>query len=158
MESKIIKSDFNGLNNLVKALSDTRVVQVGVMGKKAMRKGKDATATNAELGAIHEFGSQTKGIPARSWLRMPLHQQTEQIIGDTAAGSMELAKAGNKIGILKVLGIACENAIQRAFGSHGFGGWAPDKPATIKQKKSSAPLIDTGQLRRSVSSRVVNAS
>lgn len=151
--SKIITSDFNGLNLLVKALSNKRVVKVGIMGRKTTRK-TDQDVTNAELGAIHEFGSYSKNIPARSWLRMPIHKEADTIARNAGHGAEEMAKQGNMNGILKRLGIACEAAISRAFASQGYGSWKPDKPATIRRKGSSAPLIDKGELRRAVSSTV----
>ena len=35
------------------------------------------------------------------------------------------------------------------------GSFTPNKPATIKRKGSSRPLIDTGHLRQSITSKVV---
>ena len=153
MESKIIKADFNGLNALVKALGDGRVVKVGILGRKVSRK-DSGELTNAELGAIHEFGSFTKRIPARSFLRMPIHQESKRIAIEAGKGSKSMVEKGNMVGVLKNIGIACEAAIQRAFASMGFGQWKPDKPATIRRKGSASPLIDTAQLRRSISSAV----
>lgn len=150
--SKIIKDDFNGLNQIVKALSDGSVVRVGIMGRKTSRN--EATVTNAELGAIHEFGSKSKNIPARSWLRMPIHKESDQIAKSAAKASKQMAKDGNMRGVLVNIGIACEAAIQRAFDTRGFGTWKPDRKATIRRKRSDAPLIDSGAFRRSVTSMV----
>lgn len=129
------------------------VVKVGVLGRKTNRK-QDGAITNAELGAIQEFGSYSNNIPARSWLRMPIHKESETIARDAGRGAKDMVKQGNMVGVLKRLGIACEAAIQRAFASQGYGSWRPNKPATIRRKGSASPLIDKGELRRSVSSTV----
>ncbi len=152
--TKIIKSDFGGLNVLVKALGDGRVVRVGMLGRKANRKDGGNKVTNAELGAIHEFGSFSNNIPARSWLRMPIHKESDKIAKEAGKASDKMVKDGNMLGILKNIGVACEAAIQRAFASTGFGQWRPDKPATIRRKGSDSPLIDTGEFRRAVTSQV----
>lgn len=148
--NKIVRSNFDGLNKLVKALSDKHVVKVGILGRKTNRK-EGADITNAELGAIHEFGSYSNNIPSRSWLRMPIHKEADKIARDAAHAGKELAKTGNMLGVLKLIGVGCVAAIARGFSSHGFGEWKPDKPATIKRKGSSAPLIDRGELARSPS-------
>lgn len=147
--SRIIRANFNGLNALVKALGDGRVVKVGILGRKVSRE-DSGELTNAELGAIHEFGSFSKKIPARSFLRMPIHQQSDVIAKEAGAGSKEMVEQGNMVGVLKRIGVACKAAILRAFDSSGFGQWKPDKPATIRRKGSATPLIDTSQLRRSI--------
>lgn len=147
--SKIIRKNFNGLNSLVKALGDGRVVKVGILGRKAGRK-DSGDLTNAELGAIHEFGSFSKKIPSRSFLRMPIHQNAEIIAREAGKGSAALVEKGDMVKVLEQIGLACKVAILRAFDSAGFGQWKPDKPATIRRKKSATPLIDSSQLRRSI--------
>jgi len=55
------------------------------------------------------------------------------------------------------LGIVCEAAIQEAFATRGFGLWAPLSRMTISRKGHDMILRQTGQLARSISSRVENA-
>lgn len=166
MESRIIKSDFAPLNKFISGLGGNHIVKVGIFGNKTgrneveheggksrMKKAK-ASQTNAELGALHEFGSFTKHIPPRSFLRMPLHQKSNDILAETKKGAEKLLASGDMVAILKRLGFACENAIQRAFASRGFGFWKENAPSTIRRKGSSAPLIDSEQLRKSIASKV----
>lgn len=140
------------------------VTQVGILGDKAARFNTDqktgtaATSeslTNAELGLIQERGSISRHIPARSFLQMPLFLKLDKNLSSLK----KLILRGIEVGDLRIayrdLGILAENIVQQAFGSGGFGHWLPNKPSTIARKKSSQPLIDTGQLRRSISSRVV---
>lgn len=149
-----IKYDLSKLQTFVKGLDDKHQVQVGVFGTKSSRK-DSSTLTNAEIGAIQEFGSFTRGIAPRSFLRMPIHTQTDQILKQVQPGAKELIAQGKMVMLLKRLGIACENVIQAAFASRGFGTWKANAPSTIKRKGSDSPLIDTAQLRRSIASRVV---
>lgn len=149
-----VRYDLGHLQAFVKSLDDKRQVQVGIFGGKSKRN-QSGAVTNAELGAIHEFGSFSQKIPARSFLRMPIMTKTGQIVKETAPSARGMVKNNSLVKTLKVLGISCENAVQQAFASRGFGSWKPDAPATAKRKKSDAPLIDTGQLRRAIASRVV---
>jgi hypothetical protein len=58
----------------------------------------------------------------------------------------------NPINGLSKLGVAYEGEMKNTF---LVGQFTPNKPATIKRKGSSRPLIDTGHLRQSIISKVV---
>lgn len=83
------------LTDLMEALDQKYSIKVGIIGEAAAKKHKDSGLTNAELGAVHEFGctinvtpkmraflhsidihlkpeTNTVVIPTRSFLRMPL--------------------------------------------------------------------------------------
>jgi phage gpG-like protein len=150
------KHNFEGLNKLVRAISGPMVVEIGILGKKSVRE-DGGSNDNAYIGAIHELGSYEKKpvIPARSFLLMPLFHKAEQIKKQTAIGAEKLLAKGDTMGLLRHLGTAAVRAILEAFATRGFGTWAPNTPGTIKHKKhGDSPLIDTGQLRRSISFRV----
>lgn len=89
------KQTIQALVNLMKDLDQKYSIRVGIIGEKAAEKHPDSGLTNAELGAIHEFGAtinvteKMRGylhkigihlkkdttsivIPTRSFLRMPL--------------------------------------------------------------------------------------
>lgn len=152
--------NLNKLNAFVRGLDKKYVTEVGVFADHNNRasKGKSKQSmTNAEIGAIHEFGSFSRHIPMRSFLRMPINMKSDQIVQQASRGYAELIRQGKLVLVMKRLGIAAENAIQQAFASRGFGTWKEDKPATVRRKGSSAPLIDTAQLRRAIASRVVPA-
>lgn len=152
MTSKFVRSDFKGLNNFVSGISRRAQVKVGIFGNKTTRK--EGQLTNSEIGAIHEFGSFSRGIPPRSFLRLPVSMKSEQIVEDASKGAIAKLADGDNVGILRTFGFACVKAIQEAFSTAGFGSWAPNAPSTIRRKGSSAPLIDTAQLRRSITSKV----
>jgi len=171
-QSANLKYDFTGLNKFVKSIDTAGqyVVKVGIFGNKNARGAASPTPsktggtrkvfkvptvmTNAEVGLLHEVGSPTQRIPQRSFLRMPLQVKTKEILADASKGAPELLAKGQMKTVLKRLGIACEKWIQMAFATGGFGQWKANAPLTVAIKGSAAPLIDTAQLRRSISSQV----
>jgi hypothetical protein len=56
---------------------------------------------------------------------------------------------------VKLLGVMGEETVQEAFATGGFGQWPALRPRTIQRKGSSRILIDSAQLRKAVTSRVV---
>jgi hypothetical protein len=147
--------DLSVLDGLVKSLGKDTYVKVGVLGDKTTRD-DGGNLTNAAIGVIQEFGSVTNNIPARSFLRMPLESHAEQILSFVGSKKVSsLLLAGKPAEALKLVGLYAEAWVHSAFASRGFGSWAPNAPLTVRRKKSSAPLIDTRQLERSISSEVV---
>lgn len=112
------------LRNLMDDLGERYSIRVGIIGQQAAQKHPDTDLTNAELGAIHEFGAsmtpteKQKGyfwfrwgihksnkeinIPARSFLRVPLlsKQGQERILNKVvlSAKDQELNKAIADVG------------------------------------------------------------
>lgn len=138
--------------------------KVGIIGDKAkVKRAADSgeVLTNAQIGFIQEFGRlQGKPkIPARSFLVMPLKLYLDEFLqkrkGMTRQEFEKAVRSGKADKFIKKLGIVAEEVIQTAFETEGFGNWAPNSPATVAKKGSDKPLIDTGELRRSISSEVV---
>lgn len=147
--------DIDKLLSFQKQLDQKYISEVGVLGSKTNRTGENKNnLSNADIGLLHEKGSVSKRIPARSWLEMPLTVKSKElmVVAKTLIDNMT---ANNIVKSYRILGIKAEEIIQRAFSSRGFGQWVPNSPVTIRRKKSDMPLIDTAQLRKSVSSRVV---
>ncbi len=113
--------------------------------------------TNAQIGAIHEFGSVNHSIPERSILRMPILSRLSDELKKTPLKDWEdyLIKFGLK-GLLRAIGQSAVGVIQDAFHTGGFGRWAKLKPATVKRKGSTEILVETTQLRRSITFAVVD--
>lgn len=146
--------DLSGLEKLEKSLPKGMVTKIGVLSEDNSRQ-NSGTMGNAEIGLIHELGSFTKNIPARSWLIMPLTEKKKVL--EDFLGSQRVARLmedGDFEQILTLLGLKAEEVINDAFTTGGFGKWAANSAATVKKKGSSRPLVDQGQLRRAVSSEV----
>ena len=143
-----------GLNRIIRTLNkdlDGVVVKVGVQAKdKAVRRGKGGSIRNTDqplavIAAIHEFG--LGGMPQRSFLRsaydenLPVIDKMIQRVANGAIFGFGTNAALNQ------LGNVVQGMIQRKIVD---GPFKPNAPATIKRKKSSRPLIDTGHLRQSI--------
>jgi hypothetical protein len=169
--------DTDKLESIQTALSEMFMTRVGILGNKTSRtnavqitsgkrKGEfkagktESHMTNAEIGLLMERGRLSEPrIPARSFLEMPLVLMSHKLLEDKREiwsvfkGGPE-TRSRLKSAYVK-LGQVAENLIQDAFETGGFGLWDPDRPSTIAKKHSSRPLINTAQLRRSISSDVV---
>ena len=162
----------NNLKDIESAFYNKFVTRVGILGGKTSRtkvitssKGirkagrVSSPMTNAAIGLIHEKGSLSAKIPRRSFLEMPLVLKSKgllamkNLIWDVFKGGPETASRLRRAYI--ELGHTAERIVDAAFQSHGFGRWAPNTSGTVNRKRSSSPLIDSSQLRRSISSDVV---
>lgn len=152
-----IKVNLTGLDKLTKALGGKFSIKVGIMGSNAQRKNGEGPLSNAEIGFINEFGSYSKKIPPRSFLQMPLRLYLADYLLKKKAFSQqaidEAVKNGTLLDLAKKVGIVAEEVIQQAFATRGFGQWKPNAHSTVKSKGSDSPLIDTGELRRSITSK-----
>lgn len=150
----VVRKDTRGLQRLIGALAilDKGRAQVGIFSDATEREASGKT--NAEIGAAHEFGSTLTNLPMRSWLRMPLMVELTPEKMRRIPWLQLLLRDGAKK-LLKRLGILGEEVVQEGFATGGFGRWPALSAWTIRKKGSSAILIETAQLRKSVASRVV---
>lgn len=151
-----VKLDKTVLEKLETELAKSKgsVVKVGVLAGK-LDRGEGEEFNNADIGAVHELGSKEGGIPQRSFLEMPMIKQLPADVKKIKAE--KFAKLIIEQGMetaLKTLGVIGEQVVDKAFESRGFGTWEPNSEATIQQKGSDMPLIDTAKLRRSITSKV----
>jgi hypothetical protein len=146
-----VQVDFSRIEKMLKGLAEDHYVDIGVLGSGAKGKAGDSVA---EYAAKNEFGVVSKKIPERSFIRMPLTEKAKVIERAGAEVLSSRLAVGDVKGIFKVLGVAGEAAIQEAFDTRGFGKWKGNAPMTIEKKGSDSPLIDTGTLRKSITSRV----
>lgn len=148
------------INELGKEIS----VKVGILGSDGSKQVRNddnelGKITMATLGAIHEFGSTKVNIPSRSFLQMPIETRFKDELGKNVGFKTAL----KELNVTKLNDEAGESAvavITDAFASGGFGEWAPLKEETIRRKtkngkRGDAILIDTGDLRRSITYEVV---
>lgn len=165
--------------DLVKALSKQFVTRIGILGSKSNRmattshttksgrtvnrvsKTEESGQTNAEIGLKHEKGSYSERIPRRSFLEVPLVNNLSKVdaMGKKLNASFKTIDTGVRPEVawrkaFTLLGIFAESIVQKAFEQSG-PGWKPNAPMTIALKGSDRPLIDTAQLRKSVTSEVL---
>lgn len=182
-----VKVEFEQLNNLMRALKKQMTLRVGIIGSKAKAQHKNTTLTNAQLGAIHEFGSISNNIPRRSFLWdslvHELNLNKEEAREFRKFIWMQIFQKGSVEAFYRELGSKALQAIEEGFATEGFGEWAPLAKATwaaYERKKGVGGvtpsshlaklkkylrivgdrqiLTDTGQLRRSISFKIIKVS
>ena len=102
----------------------------------------------ADIAFENNFGVFSKNIPARpfgSTVEKKYESKIKEVINNEMnlyfIGKKSLKKAYNRIGLF-VKGYMQHNL--------RFGGWKANRPVTIALKGSAQPLIDTGQMRQSI--------
>jgi len=135
-------------------------VKVGFQGSSGDRShSKNSKASVTEIATYNEFGTVSrKGnphIPARPFVRTTIDENLRallringQLLFKMSKGEMTTQRA------LKILGLKIQALMQKKLTDIKD---PPNAPSTIKRKKSSNPLIDTGRLRQSITFVVENA-
>lgn len=145
--------EIKGLEQLLKALKGKQpTARVGILGDKTQRSDKSGQ-TNADIGAKHEFG--TSGMPQRSFLRVPIEEHLNERLESSGAMDPDVLKQviaqGSIVPWLKKVAVVAEGIVAEAFDSGGFGKW---KPSNMANKKNKQTLVETQQLRNSITSEV----
>lgn len=152
MEFKMsIKSDLAKVQKQFLELAKKEVV-VGIPQESNSKRGK---ITNAELLFIHEHGSPIKNIPPRPVLKPAIENNKDKIKYLYQEEFKNLMSLKSNPNFLNELGLFSQNAIRDRFTNND---WQPLMEATIEKKGSSNPLIDTGELRKSITYVVRNST
>jgi len=111
--------------------------------------------SSAQVAAIHEFGSPTRGIPPRAFMKRAFAQGLSRNIAHMKAiyrGATGPSPVPVKPRMLELAQIM-SNDMRVAIS--GASGWAPGlKTKTIRQKGHGRPLVDTGSMVDSITGRV----
>lgn len=115
----------------------------------------DGRLTVGEVAAIHEFGAPSRGIPARSFLRLgmkkarvPVMSLAKIIFAKVARGEATDREALTKIADIMI------STTTACFSTRGFGTWQDLAESTIARKGHADPLLDTEQLKQSIKAEV----
>ena len=124
---------------------------VGIPNDETSRE-DSGEITNAELGVIHEWGAPEKGIPERSFMRSTMSEERENL-GRLSKTQIALCLEGNTSphDVFATIGAYLQGKIVDKITD---GEFVPNNENTVKRKGSSKPLIDTGQLRASITYEV----
>jgi phage gpG-like protein len=132
-------------------------VLVGVPDANANRQrepGDDSDINNAALAYIHNYGSPANNIPARPFMEPGIKAARAQIVRFMgAAGRAAIDGKPDEIRRnFEKVGLVTQAAIQKKITD---GPFTPLAPATLAARRArgrtgTGPLIDTGQLRRSI--------
>ena len=144
----------NILGDLMTSLNKiiNKKILVGIpMQEEQDEEGKKRKATNAQKLFWNSMGSPLKKIPSRKVLEPAIEDKLDEIgevlnkgvLMGIIAGQEAMDKAYNRAGLMALQ--ACIN-----WFDNPKNNWAPNSPHTIKQKGSDSPLIDTGEMRKSI--------
>lgn len=152
-KSKLVvkKGDEEKIADTLRRL-DGAYVSVGVHEQEGTVTHAETRLSVAAIATIHEFG--TPNIPERSWLRAWADLESEKIRERMAkvlrfASDQKTTTVGKRE--LERIGIWAVGQIQKRIAQ----GIPPENAdSTVRAKGSSTPLIDSGQFRQSITSKV----
>lgn len=141
---------------LIKGINYTKdnYLLIGIPQKKTTRE--DEAITNAELLFIHTNGSPINNVPARPVIEPALEDDMERLTSmlkdfanEAIEGNFEEAQKQ-----LERTGMRAQNACRNWF-TNADNNWPENAPSVRERKikKGSTeprPLIDTGELRKSI--------
>jgi len=134
---------------MAKIARDKLVVDIGVIGNEADEDHGDGL-TNVILATIHEFGGKKNHPPERSFLRSTMIKNGKRYMDLMRKGSKKFFESGvSGQDFLGLLGQRVVADVQRTIVKKIP---PPLEDATIDRKggNKSTPLIDTGQLKGSI--------
>ena len=155
IETIVVRDNFPKLQKGVQAVIAVDVL-VGVPAEKAPRE-EDARGTpinNAALAYIHDNGCPAVNIPARPFMRPGIENARHDIesgFAKAASAALE-GRTDDMMLQLNAVGIKAATAIRMKINT---GPFLPIGAATIAARRrrgriSTKPLIDTGQMRNSI--------
>ena len=132
---------------LVKELSKLSIDSYATVGVHKGNNSRSDGESNAEIAMKNHYG--VGNIPARPFLDVGVEEVIPQI---NRTFEREMKKSGDATKALKQMaGVALDGVINRIDNTYT----PPNAPYTIKMKGSSHPLIDTSQMRKSISFEIV---
>ena len=125
-------------------------------GKKKdnlLRAAAHTFTNNAELVYIHTNGSPLRNIPARPIIEPAItDRENSDLIVSELKLAAQAALSGNSDAVTQALnraGLIAQNVVRDWF-TNPKNHWAPNAPSTIARKGSDRPLIEWGELRKSL--------
>lgn len=126
--------------------------QTNKKGTGFNRNGRFVKLEQANFATQHKVKAYNIVIPERSFLRSTLiddqvkikkfaHNRAKEVVLNKSSAEDALNKLGHT-----VVGLV-QKKIQN-------GNFVPNAPSTVRKKKSSRPLIDTGRLRQSITHKI----
>lgn len=139
------------LKKELQKLENKPFTKVGILEGKGSKLYSNSSQKVIDVAVANEFG--TAKIPSRPFMRKSYDENITQYnrLFKRAYNNIIDGKSTVKTSLGKI-GLFAENKTKKRLRS---GPWTPNAPSTIAKKKSSRPLIDTGQLVNSIVSKTV---
>lgn len=160
-----------GLDGLIEKMQELAEKSVYAGVPSSSNKSVDGGGINmATLLHIHEFGARIKVtekmrgylaysglflkkttgfivIPERSVMRSTVNENAQKYVRMLQKAIPRAIETGRSSDdVLNYLGLEVSNDVKLKFGN----GLKPNHPFTVQRKGSSAPLVDSGELRNSI--------
>lgn len=154
MSVKFKQSNPDFFKKLFKRYTDKDLIALGF---PAHTKGTTTRYPDGEqvafVATINEFGSRSRNIPSRPFLKIG----TKKVLKETNSlykAGLRLINTGkeNKSSIYNKIGAKAVDIVQQTITDIKD---PPNKPSTIDKKKSSNPLIDTSLMRNTVTWAII---
>ena len=141
-------------------------ITVGIHGEDTRRDGGDGSVNNVAIGAIHEFGAPSVGVPKRSWLRSAIDKHQSAILDEMDGVVDAVAQGAQPMAQVKALGLQVVEVVREGIRSginpplsermveRRRAKLSGGKPANKRFGAKETPLIDTGQLIQSIKAQV----
>lgn len=156
-QGRIIKGQFKTRLDVFAAKINNIVVRVGI---------KDASQVAKAI--LHEFGSyrriefedegkkyNIKGVPARSFIRMPLSLFLPKALEEVEAiDSNTVEQASEEIG--RAIGETSIEVIHKAFDTQGFSQWLSHQSKEYSKDNDNPVLDKTGKLKSSIDFEIID--
>lgn len=142
-------------------------VQVGIQGESALaQKENNAKATVVDIATFHEFGAPNANIPERSFMRSTYDKKEKTYLEILAGFKDRILNPRDNLSVnkaLRILGEKMKLDIQKTIREGLNPPWAASTREARIKKSSGAiiaetPLIDTGQMLRSIHYKVEDKS
>ena len=150
-----VKVTIDKMQSTLRALSDlaSKDVLVGIPETAGDHKG--TPISNAAIGYIQEMGSPVNNIPPRPFLVPGVEAVQEQVaarLGKASQSALD-GEAGDVQQNMSAAGLIAQNSVRATI--NAGDGFDKLKDATIEARRRRGrtgikPLIDTGQLRNSI--------
>ena len=155
--TKVTDTD-RGAGDLVKRLralaKSTRRVKVGILSDapKKAREGGAGRYSLLEVAIVHEFGAPAANIPQRSFIRATIDERAADIarLQLVVAQRVAMGEITEEQGLSQI-GAKVASWIKARIAD---GIAPPLAESTVRRKKSTKPLVDTGQLRSAITHAV----
>lgn len=115
---------------------------------KKKGEGGSGEITVAQIAALMCYGSSDGTIPQRDFMTKAIEDNKEKIEKLVIKINQKILEG--KLDRDKGLGILCQAIVDMMKTSINSGEFEPNKPSTIRRKKSDKPLVDTKQMANSL--------
>lgn len=144
-----VKDTDRGYRELVKRAQLSGQILVGIFAEEGEKEYEAGTSV-LDVAFWNEFG--TEKIPARSFLRAWFDENQDKI--REAVKRMAEAVLKGRYTARQAKELLAQTFVAQIQRRIAIGIPPPNAPATVTRKGSSTPLIDTGQLRSSITYKV----